>query len=129
VDNWKNITISRYSVRKKSFGGTFIFSNCHIIGFDTGSLVFLVSAINLTQPNLHVRLFQIGLLHIGLLHIRLLHIGLLHISLLHIRLLQIRLLHIGLLHIGFLHIGFLHIGLLHIGFLHKGPEKGKISGF
>jgi hypothetical protein len=26
----------------KSFGGTFCFSNCHIIGLDTGGLVFLV---------------------------------------------------------------------------------------
>jgi hypothetical protein len=43
VDNWKNITKSPNSVRKKSFGGTFCFSNCHIIGLDTGGLVFLVS--------------------------------------------------------------------------------------
>jgi hypothetical protein len=28
---------------KKSFGGTFTFSNCHIIGLDTVGLVFLVS--------------------------------------------------------------------------------------
>jgi hypothetical protein len=27
VDNWKNITNSQNSVRKKSFGGTFTFSN------------------------------------------------------------------------------------------------------
>jgi hypothetical protein len=33
VDNWKNITKSQNSVRKKSFGGTFCFSNCHIIRF------------------------------------------------------------------------------------------------
>jgi hypothetical protein len=26
-------------VRKKSFGGTFSFSNCHIIGLDNGSLI------------------------------------------------------------------------------------------
>jgi hypothetical protein len=38
VDNWKNITNSQNSVRKK-----FCFSNCHIIWLDTGSLVFLVS--------------------------------------------------------------------------------------
>jgi hypothetical protein len=44
VDNWKKITNSRNRVRKKSFGGTFCFSNCHIIGLDTGGLVFLVSA-------------------------------------------------------------------------------------
>jgi hypothetical protein len=31
------------SVRKKSFGGTFTFSNCHIIGLYTVGLVFLVS--------------------------------------------------------------------------------------
>jgi hypothetical protein len=40
VDNWKNIT--NYQTRKKakkSFGGTFSFSNCHITGLDTGSLV------------------------------------------------------------------------------------------
>jgi hypothetical protein len=45
VDNWKNITNSQNRVRKKSFGGTFCFSNCHIciIGLDTGGLVFLVS--------------------------------------------------------------------------------------
>jgi hypothetical protein len=42
VDNWKNITNSQNSVRKKSFGGTFTFSNCHIIGSDTGSLVLIV---------------------------------------------------------------------------------------
>jgi hypothetical protein len=43
VDNWKNITNSQNRVGKKSFGGTFCFSNCHIIGLDTGGLVFLVS--------------------------------------------------------------------------------------
>jgi hypothetical protein len=32
VDSWKNIQIPKInSVRKKSFGGTFSFSNCHII--------------------------------------------------------------------------------------------------
>jgi hypothetical protein len=41
VDNWKNITNSQNSVRKKSFGGTFCFSNCHIIRLDTGGLGFL----------------------------------------------------------------------------------------
>jgi hypothetical protein len=41
VDNWKKLTNYRNRVRKKSFGGTFCFSNCHIIG--TGGLVFLVS--------------------------------------------------------------------------------------
>jgi hypothetical protein len=41
--SWKNITNSQNSVRKKSFGGTFTFSNCHIIGLDTVGLVFLVS--------------------------------------------------------------------------------------
>jgi hypothetical protein len=39
VNNWKN---SQNSVRKKSFGGTFSFSNCHIIGLDNGSLVLIV---------------------------------------------------------------------------------------
>jgi hypothetical protein len=34
---------SHNSVRKKSFGGTFGFSNCHIIRLDTGGLVFLVA--------------------------------------------------------------------------------------
>jgi hypothetical protein len=43
VDNWKNITNSQNSFRKKSFVGTFCFSNCHIIGLDTEGLVFLVS--------------------------------------------------------------------------------------
>jgi lipocalin len=43
VDNWKKVTNSRNRVRKKSFGGTFCFSNCHIIALDTGGLVFLVS--------------------------------------------------------------------------------------
>jgi hypothetical protein len=42
VDNLKNITNSQNSVRKKSFEGTFSFSNCHIIGSDTGSLVLIV---------------------------------------------------------------------------------------
>jgi hypothetical protein len=32
VENWKNVTNFQNSVRKKSFGGTFSFSNCHIIG-------------------------------------------------------------------------------------------------
>jgi hypothetical protein len=44
VDNWKNIRNSQNRVRKKSVGGTFCFSNCHIIRLDTGGLVFLVSA-------------------------------------------------------------------------------------
>jgi hypothetical protein len=43
VDNWNNITNSQTRVRKKNFGGTFCFSNCHIIRLDTGGLVFLVS--------------------------------------------------------------------------------------
>jgi hypothetical protein len=45
-DNWKNIANSQNSVRKKSFGGTFSFSNCHIriIGLDIGSLVLIVFA-------------------------------------------------------------------------------------
>jgi hypothetical protein len=34
VDNWKKLTNSRNKVRKKRFGGTFCFSNCHIIGLD-----------------------------------------------------------------------------------------------
>jgi hypothetical protein len=45
VDNWSNITNSQNRVRKKSFGGTFCFSNCHIIRLDTGGLVFLVSVL------------------------------------------------------------------------------------
>jgi hypothetical protein len=40
----KKLTNSRNRDRKKSFGGTFCFSNCHIIWLDTGGLVFLVSA-------------------------------------------------------------------------------------
>jgi hypothetical protein len=43
VDNWKKLTTSRNRVRKKSFVGTFCFSNCHILGLATGGLVFLVS--------------------------------------------------------------------------------------
>jgi hypothetical protein len=43
VDNWKNITNS-----KNSFGGTFSFSNCHIIGLDTGSLVLIVFGFTIT---------------------------------------------------------------------------------
>jgi hypothetical protein len=43
VDNWNNITNFQNRVRKKSFGGTFCFSNCHIIRLDMGGLVFLVS--------------------------------------------------------------------------------------
>jgi hypothetical protein len=42
--NWKNITNSQNSVRKH--GGTFSFSNCHIIGLDTGSLVLIVFVMN-----------------------------------------------------------------------------------
>jgi hypothetical protein len=41
----KTLTNSQNRVRKKSFVGTFCFSNCHIIGLDTGGLVFLVSAL------------------------------------------------------------------------------------
>jgi hypothetical protein len=36
--------LSQNIVREKSFGGTFTFSNCHIIGLDTGSLVLIVFA-------------------------------------------------------------------------------------
>jgi hypothetical protein len=46
VDNWKNISNSQNSVRKKSFGGTFSFSNCHIKGLDIGSLVLIVFGMN-----------------------------------------------------------------------------------
>jgi hypothetical protein len=42
VDNWKNITNSQNNVRNKSFVGTFSFSNCHIIGLDTDSLMLIV---------------------------------------------------------------------------------------
>jgi hypothetical protein len=58
VDNWKKLTKSRNRVRKKCFGGTFCFSNCHIIGLDTGGLVFLVYGFNLaentTQPKVNI---------------------------------------------------------------------------
>jgi hypothetical protein len=54
VDNWKNITNSKNSVRKKSFGGTFTFSNCHIIGSDTGSLVFIVFDSGLDEDGIYV---------------------------------------------------------------------------
>jgi hypothetical protein len=43
VNNWKKLTNSRNRVRKKSFGGTFCFSNYLIIRLVTGGLVFLVS--------------------------------------------------------------------------------------
>jgi hypothetical protein len=48
VDNWKNITNSQNSVIKKSFGGTFSSSNCHIciIELDNGSLVLIVFGID-----------------------------------------------------------------------------------
>jgi hypothetical protein len=39
--SWKNITNSQNSVRKKSFGGTFTFSNCHIIGLSLVLVLFL----------------------------------------------------------------------------------------
>jgi hypothetical protein len=42
----KTLTNSQNSVRKKSFGGTFSFSNCHIIGLDNGSLVLIVFGLN-----------------------------------------------------------------------------------
>jgi hypothetical protein len=51
VNNWNNITNSQNRVRKKSFGGTFCFSNCHIIRLDTGGLVFLVSAQDQKVPD------------------------------------------------------------------------------
>jgi hypothetical protein len=38
----KTFTNSPKSAMKKSFGGTFSFSKCQIIGFDTGSLVLIV---------------------------------------------------------------------------------------
>jgi hypothetical protein len=47
--SWKNITNSQNSVRKKSFGGTFTFSSCHIIGLDTVGLVFLVSGTDIND--------------------------------------------------------------------------------
>jgi hypothetical protein len=82
VDNWKNITNSQNSVRKKSFGGTFTFSNCHIIGLDTVSLVFLVSGfthlkyllIFLNKQNQPLAIFNILHFHfcyqtLGLIHL------------------------------------------------------------
>jgi hypothetical protein len=42
VDNWKNITNTQNSIRKKCFGGTLTFSNCHIIWSDTGKVVLIV---------------------------------------------------------------------------------------
>jgi hypothetical protein len=47
VDIWKKLTNSRNRVRKKSFGGTFCFSNCHIIG------VFLVSDYYIEHTEIH----------------------------------------------------------------------------
>jgi hypothetical protein len=55
--SWKNITNSQNSVRKKNFGGTFGFSNCHIIRLDTGGRVFLVSGHNECLSVLSVILF------------------------------------------------------------------------
>jgi hypothetical protein len=60
VDNWKNITKSQNRVRKKCFGGTFCFTNCHIIGLDTGGLVFLVSGLDL-EKQLHATLVTISI--------------------------------------------------------------------
>jgi hypothetical protein len=54
VDNWNNITNSQSRVRKKSFGGTFCFSNCHKIRLDTGGLVFLVSVFGLANAGFEV---------------------------------------------------------------------------
>jgi hypothetical protein len=53
VDSWNNITNSQNRVRKKSFGGTFCLSNCHIIRLDTGGLVFLVSG----QTSIFLKIF------------------------------------------------------------------------
>jgi hypothetical protein len=41
----KTKQIPKIVSEKKSFGGTFCFSNCHIIGLDTGVVVFLVSVL------------------------------------------------------------------------------------
>jgi hypothetical protein len=49
MDNWKNITNSQNSVRKFFFGGIFTFSNCHIIGLDTGSIQ-AVSVMSILLP-------------------------------------------------------------------------------
>jgi hypothetical protein len=49
VDNWKKITDSQNSVRKKSFGGTFSCSNCHLIGLYNGSLVLIVFGTNIIE--------------------------------------------------------------------------------
>jgi hypothetical protein len=43
--------ITGNSVRKISFGGTFSFSNCHIIGLGNGSLVLIVFVHNNVQSN------------------------------------------------------------------------------
>jgi hypothetical protein len=59
VDNWKKLSNSRNRVTKKSFGGTFCFSNCHIIGLDTGGLVFLVSGHKLVSST-KVRVIIVG---------------------------------------------------------------------
>jgi hypothetical protein len=64
VDNCNNITNSQNRVRKKSFGGTFCFSNCHIIRLDTGGLVFLVSGINI-EINIEI-VFEIANLEIDI---------------------------------------------------------------
>jgi hypothetical protein len=52
IMDWKNITHSQNSVKEKSFGGTFSFSNCHIIGLDKGSLVLIIFGSNLLCSSL-----------------------------------------------------------------------------
>jgi hypothetical protein len=44
---------------KKSFGGTFTFSNCHIIGLDTVGLVFLVSELAHTKVKNGLSMFLV----------------------------------------------------------------------
>jgi hypothetical protein len=58
VDNWKNIPkiVSGKNVLEEHS----VFSNCHIIGLDTGGLVFLVSAITQTRQTNTFRLKLTG---------------------------------------------------------------------
>jgi hypothetical protein len=49
---------SQNSVRKNIFEGTFFFSNCHIIGLDTGSLVLIVFDKNQLAGNLNSHTFS-----------------------------------------------------------------------
>jgi hypothetical protein len=58
---------SQNSVRKKSFGGKFTFSNCHIIGLDTVGLVFLVYVYDQSWRKIRVGFLEFLFLNPGLI--------------------------------------------------------------